>query len=139
CSRRAGERRAARARGRIAQRGGGGAVGAPIEAPRAAADGGTRLGGAESKRRRRSRLPAPPSRVTLLAALRRPGPRDPEPPHQRLQRRAFHSEPGCGAPRATEHPVRLPEDAPDVRPLHILEGRGSVLVINPRPTPLELG
>src|SRR5205823_5958420 len=36
------------------------------EAPRAAADGGTRLGGAESKRRRRPRLPAPPSRVTLL-------------------------------------------------------------------------
>src|SRR5947207_1803359 len=34
---------------------------------RAAADGGTRLGGAESKRRRRPRLPAPPSRVTLLA------------------------------------------------------------------------
>src|SRR5436309_11347745 len=33
---------------------------------RAAADGGTRLGGAESKRRRRPRLPAPPSRVTLL-------------------------------------------------------------------------
>src|SRR2546429_6392707 len=33
---------------------------------RAAADRGTRLGGAESKRRRRSRLPAPPSRVTLL-------------------------------------------------------------------------
>src|SRR5207247_8825851 len=31
------------------------------EAPRAAADGGTRLGGAESKRRRRPRLPAPPS------------------------------------------------------------------------------
>src|SRR5439155_5763287 len=38
------------------------------EAPRAAADRGTRLGGAESKRRRRPRLPAPPSRVTLLAA-----------------------------------------------------------------------
>src|SRR5439155_12557477 len=37
------------------------------EAPRAAADRGTRLGGAESKRRRRPRLPAPPSRVTLLA------------------------------------------------------------------------
>src|SRR5207244_8158548 len=37
------------------------------EAPRAAADGGTLLGGAESKRRRRPRLPAPPSRVTLLA------------------------------------------------------------------------
>src|SRR5437870_1635714 len=36
------------------------------EAPRAAVDGGTWLGGAESKRRRRSRLPAPPSRVTLL-------------------------------------------------------------------------
>src|SRR6266702_8925595 len=36
------------------------------EAPRAAAEGGTRLGGAESKRRRRPRLPAPPSRVTLL-------------------------------------------------------------------------
>src|SRR5436309_780240 len=31
-------------------------------------NGGTRLGGAESKRRRRSRLPAPPSRVTRLAA-----------------------------------------------------------------------
>src|SRR5207247_10751566 len=39
------------------------------EAPRAAADGGTRLGGAESKRRRRPRLPAPPSRVTLLVRL----------------------------------------------------------------------
>src|SRR5207249_958569 len=36
------------------------------EAPRAAADGDTRLGGAESKRRRRPRLPAPLSRVTLL-------------------------------------------------------------------------
>src|SRR5204863_10081554 len=41
------------------------------EAPRAAAYRGTRLGGAESKRRRRPRLPAPPSRVTLLVpALR---------------------------------------------------------------------
>src|SRR5437588_7951506 len=40
------------------------------EAPWAAADGGTRLGGAESKRRRRPRLPAPPSRVTLLDHLR---------------------------------------------------------------------
>src|SRR5438034_7988119 len=36
------------------------------EAPRAAADRRTRLGGAESKRRRHPRLPAPPSRVTLL-------------------------------------------------------------------------
>src|SRR5439155_20358171 len=36
------------------------------EAPRAAADRGPRLGGAESKPRRRPRLPAPPSRVTLL-------------------------------------------------------------------------
>src|SRR5439155_20571952 len=36
------------------------------EAPRAAADRGTPLGGAESKRRRRPRLPAPPSRVTPL-------------------------------------------------------------------------
>src|SRR5436190_17201893 len=40
------------------------------EAPRAAADRGTTLGGAESKRRRRPRLPAPPSRVTLLGAVR---------------------------------------------------------------------
>src|SRR5206468_7198356 len=39
------------------------------EAPRAAADRGTPLGGAESKRRRRPRLPAPPSRVTLLARV----------------------------------------------------------------------
>src|SRR5205823_13961516 len=37
------------------------------EAPCAAVDRGTPLGGAESKRRRRPRLPAPPSRVTLLA------------------------------------------------------------------------
>src|SRR5207237_1484638 len=36
------------------------------EAPRAAADRGTPPAGAESKRRRRPRLPAPPSRVTLL-------------------------------------------------------------------------
>src|SRR5207249_9873765 len=71
--------------------------------------------------------------------LRRPWPRDPEPPHQRLQGRAFHSEPGGGAPRATEHPVRLPEDAQNVHPLHLLEGRGSVLVIAPKPTPPELG
>src|SRR5437867_13107945 len=42
------------------------------EAPRAAADRGTRLGGAESKRRRRPRLPAPPSRVTLLSRRARP-------------------------------------------------------------------
>src|SRR5205823_11677927 len=41
------------------------------EAPRAAADRGPRLGGAESKRRRRPRLPAPPSRVTLL--MQQPG------------------------------------------------------------------
>src|SRR5205823_13156479 len=42
------------------------------EAPRAAADRGTPLGGAESKRRRRRRprLTAPPSRVTLLAGDR---------------------------------------------------------------------
>src|SRR6184192_4808239 len=39
------------------------------EAPRAAADRRTRLGGAESKRRRCPRLPAPPSRVTLLGEL----------------------------------------------------------------------
>src|SRR5205809_131060 len=37
---------------------------AQARAPWAAADGDTRLGGAESKRRRRPRLPAPPSRVT---------------------------------------------------------------------------
>src|SRR5439155_19111591 len=39
------------------------------EAPRAAGDRGTRLGGAESKRRRRPRLPAAPSRVTLLVLV----------------------------------------------------------------------
>src|SRR5439155_22577298 len=44
------------------------------EAPRAAADRGTPLGGAESKRRRRPRLPAPPSAVTLLARRRREQP-----------------------------------------------------------------
>src|SRR5205814_6972382 len=56
CGTRAGPNSAAGRRGRRRS----------YEAPRAAADGGTRLGGAESKRRRRSRLPAPPSRVTLL-------------------------------------------------------------------------
>src|SRR5881397_1775184 len=69
---RAGGRRAARARGRIAQPGRRGRRRSAYEAPRAAADGGTRLGGAESKRRRRPRLPAPPSRVTLLACAARP-------------------------------------------------------------------
>src|SRR5207247_3687981 len=44
------------------------------EAPRAAADRGTPLGGAERKRRRRPRLPAPPSAVTLLARPRREQP-----------------------------------------------------------------
>src|SRR5437667_8153929 len=61
CGTRAGPNSAAGRRGRRRS---------AYEAPRAAADGGTRLGGAESKRRRRPRLPAPPSRVTLLA---RPG------------------------------------------------------------------
>src|SRR5439155_6505978 len=58
CGTRAGPNSAAGRRGRRRS---------AYEAPRAAADGGTRLGGAESKRRRRPRLPAPPSRVTLLA------------------------------------------------------------------------
>src|SRR5712691_10765234 len=57
CGTRAGPKSAAGRRGRRRS---------AYEAPRAAADGGTRLGGAESKRRRRPRLPAPPSRVTLL-------------------------------------------------------------------------
>ena len=57
CGTRAGPKSAAGRRGRRRS---------AYEAPRAAADGGTRLGGAESKRRRRLRLPAPPSRVTLL-------------------------------------------------------------------------
>src|SRR5213076_3532264 len=39
------------------------------EAPRAAADRSTRFIGAESKRRGYPRLPAPPSRVTLLTRL----------------------------------------------------------------------
>src|SRR5206468_4225531 len=52
--------------GRTAQAGRRGRRRSAYEAPRAAVDGGTWLGGAESKRRRRSRLPAPPSRVTLL-------------------------------------------------------------------------
>src|SRR6266700_498301 len=57
CGTRAGPNSAAGRRGRRRS---------AYEAPRAAADGGTRLGGAESKRRRRPRLPAPPSRVTHL-------------------------------------------------------------------------
>src|SRR2546425_5100921 len=58
------------------------------EAPRAAADGGTRLGGAESKRRRRPRLPAPPSRVTLLG--RRYAPR-PQPAQVQAAQARSHS------------------------------------------------
>src|SRR5712691_4040889 len=61
CGTRAGPNSAAGRRGRRRS---------AYEAPRAAADGGTRLGGAESKRRRRPRLPAPPSRVTLLGRTR---------------------------------------------------------------------
>src|SRR5207302_6418143 len=57
CGTRAGRNSAAGRRGRRRS---------AYEAPRAAADGRTRLGGAESKRRRRLRLPAPPSRITLL-------------------------------------------------------------------------
>src|SRR5439155_786606 len=44
------------------------------EAPRAAADRGTRLGGAESKRSRRPRLPAPPSRDTTSTPPRAESP-----------------------------------------------------------------
>src|SRR5881409_2824892 len=62
CGTRAGPNSAAGRRGRRRS---------AYEAPRAAADGGTRLRGAESKRRRRPRLPAPPSRVTLLDPRRR--------------------------------------------------------------------
>src|SRR5207247_6766781 len=57
CGRRAGPNSAAGRRGRRRS---------AYEAPRAAVDGGTGLGGAESKRRRRPRLPAPPFRVTPL-------------------------------------------------------------------------
>src|SRR2546428_11122342 len=52
CGTRAGPNSAAGRRGRRRS---------AYEAPRAAADGGTLLGGAESKRRRRPRLPAPPA------------------------------------------------------------------------------
>src|SRR5207247_1237470 len=62
CGTRAGPNSAAGRRGRRRS---------AYEAPRAAADRGIRLGGAESKRRRRPRLPAPPSRVTLL--MQQPG------------------------------------------------------------------
>src|SRR5205809_6435457 len=61
CGTRAGPNSAAGRRGRRRR---------AYEAPRAAADRGTRLGGAESKRRRRPRLPAPPSRVTPFVAGR---------------------------------------------------------------------
>src|SRR3989454_10351962 len=64
CGTRAGPNSAAGRRGRRRS---------AYEAPRAAADGGTRLGGAESKRRRRPRLPAPPSRVTLYVRHGRSG------------------------------------------------------------------
>src|SRR5256886_3604616 len=63
---RADERRAV-ARGPNSAAGRRGRRRSAYEAPRAAADRGTRLGGAESKRRWRPRLPAPPSRVTLLS------------------------------------------------------------------------
>src|SRR5439155_4824654 len=92
----------------------------------------TRSESSRPRTRRRSDAPR-----TL--ALRGPGPGAPEPSHQRLQRRTLHSQPGGGAPRATEGPVRLPEDPEIVHPLHSLEGRGSVLVISPGPTPPELG
>src|SRR5213596_3995216 len=62
CGTRAGPNSAAGRRGRRRS---------AYEAPSAAADRGTRLGGAESKRRRRPRLPAPPSWVTLLSGLAR--------------------------------------------------------------------
>src|SRR5439155_9257414 len=58
--------------------GGGGRRRGAYEAPWTAADGGTRPGGAEWKGRGRPRLPAPPSRVTLL--------------EQRLRRRRGHAE-----------------------------------------------
>src|SRR5213079_335465 len=64
CGRRAGPNSAAGRRGRRRS---------AYEAPRAAVDGGTRLGGAES-RRRRPRLPAPPFRVTLLERTRERSP-----------------------------------------------------------------
>src|SRR5207244_5950037 len=60
------------------------------------------------------RLSSDLSAVGTVPRLRGPRPADPEPPHQRLQRRALHSEPGGGAPRTTEHPVRLSEDAQNV-------------------------
>src|SRR5213592_2573664 len=91
CGTRAGPNSAAGRRGRRRS---------AYEAPRAAADRGTRLGGAESKRRRRPRLPAPPSRVTLLAHAG-------EPAHDRL----LHVEAILGLVedhrlRAVEHGVR---------------------------------
>src|SRR5947199_375363 len=84
CGTRAGPNSAAGRRGRPRS---------AYEAPRAAADGGTRLGGAESKRRRRPRLPAPPSRVTLL--VQQPGGG-----RRLLVRAGRHPRVGEGDPRA---------------------------------------
>src|SRR5215813_8922602 len=71
-------------------------------------------------------------------ALRGTGPRYPEPFDHRLQRRTLHSQPGGGAARAPDRPVRLVENAEDVHPLHRLEGPGIVSVISPSRAPLEL-
>src|SRR5207249_7975052 len=99
------------------------------EAPRAAADRGTPLGGAESKRRRRPRLPAPPSWVTLLGAASSAKARHHrfgEEPHRADEEVVWHAarphpeqqplHPGVAEPRdLLGAPVRLVEEE------HVLE------------------
>src|SRR5439155_433195 len=78
------------------------------EAPRAAVDGSTRVSGAESKRRRRPRLPAPPSRVTLLARL------FPDPDPVQARRVLEHDLPPLRGRDVLHH---LPDDPARVRPV----------------------
>src|SRR5205809_402552 len=109
------------------------------EAPRAAADGGTRFGGAESKRRRRPRLPAPPSRVTLLGRLRRPAATAPRLGAGRAARTAAPAPPPAAL--RGPGPADAAQEIPDLLAeflAHELPNRGHEALLSWHPVPSRL-
>src|SRR5947208_9707657 len=109
------------------------------EAPRAAAEGGPRFGGAESKRRRRPRLPAPPSRVTLLGRLRRPAATAPRLGAGRAARTAAPAPPPAAlrGPGPTDAAQEIPDLLAEFL-AHELPNRGHQALLSWHPVPSRL-
>src|SRR5437899_2795252 len=109
------------------------------EAPRAAVDRSTRFIGAESKRRGCPRLPAPPSRVTLLGRLRRPAATAPRLGAGRAARTAAPAPPPAAL--RGPGPADAAQEIPDLLAeflAHELPNRGHEALLSWHPVPSRL-